>query len=82
MSPFENSPEEVLQYIGDVEYPASTQDLLDAARVRGAPEDVVEQLKALGTQQFAEPTAISAALRRPQETDRTEHADESVRRPE
>lgn len=72
----ERSPEEVLQYAGGVEYPASTQDLLAAARVQGAPEEVVEQLRALGPEQFAGPGAVLAALRRRQETGRAGHAEE------
>ncbi len=76
MSPNERSSEEVLQYVGEVEYPAYTRDLLTAAEVRGAPQDVVERLKALGPQQFVGPTAVSAALERPQETGKSGHAEE------
>lgn len=76
MSFSERSPEEVLQYAGGVEYPAFTQDLLATARVQGAPEDVVEQLRTLGPEQFAGPGAVLAALRHLQEAGRAGHAEE------
>jgi hypothetical protein len=41
------TPEEVLRYLADVDYPAGKEDLVAAAERAGAPEAVVRSIRAI-----------------------------------
>ncbi len=60
------SAEELRRYIEGVEYPARTEEVVAGAEERGAPQEVIEQLRSLGPQRhFPGPEAVVAALYRP-----------------
>jgi len=57
------SSEDIRQYIEEVDYPARAQDLLAAARNSDAPEEVVERLGGLPTNdQFSDPDEVTEEL--------------------
>lgn len=57
------TPIEMQKYLKGVEYPASRDDLVSAAKDNGAPDDLVETLSNSGTDSFDSPTDVSAALK-------------------
>ena len=50
------------QYLEDVDYPASKEDLVSAAEGNGAPDELVERLRTLGRPTFSGPDEIVAEL--------------------
>ncbi len=57
------SSEDIRQYIEEADYPARAQDLLAAARNSDAPEDAVESLGGLPTNdQFSDPDEVIEEL--------------------
>lgn len=56
------NPDEATQYLEDIEYPASKEDLASAAEGNGAPEELVERLRTLGRPSFSGPEEVVAEL--------------------
>ena len=50
------------QYLEDVDYPASKEDLVSAAEGNGAPDELVERLHTLGRPTFSGPDEVVAEL--------------------
>jgi hypothetical protein len=56
------TPIELQKYLGGVDYPASKDDLVRAARDNGAPDDLVSALEGAGADSFESPTDVSSAV--------------------
>ncbi|MFC8680655.1 DUF2795 domain-containing protein [Microbacterium ureisolvens] len=56
------TPVELQKYLGGVDYPASREDLVAAARRGGAPDDLVAALENSGSDSFDSPTDVSQAV--------------------
>jgi hypothetical protein len=55
------TPEAVLQYLQDVSFPAKKDDIVHAARRRGAPNDIVAALGQLPRNEFDSPEQVVEA---------------------
>ena len=55
-------PDDARQYLEDVDYPASKEDLASAAEGNGAPDELVEWLHTLGRPTFSGPDEVVAEL--------------------
>ena len=55
-------PDDARQYLEDVDYPASKEDLASAAEDNGAPDELVERLRTLGRPTFSGPDEVVAEL--------------------
>lgn len=55
------SPAEIQKHLRGVEYPATKEDLLNAARENGAPEDILSSLENLDTEEFGGPQDVMKA---------------------
>lgn len=58
----DSNPIEVQKYLGGVDYPASGNDLAEAARANGAGEDVIKALQNISGDTFETPAEVSEAL--------------------
>jgi hypothetical protein len=47
------------KYLAGVEYPATRQDLADAAGDNGAPDDVLETIEAMPEREYMNPADVS-----------------------
>ena len=56
------NPIEVQKHLKGVNYPASKEDLISAAEGNGAPDELIQQLQAMGKEQFDGPSAVQEAL--------------------
>jgi hypothetical protein len=56
-------PEDARRYFEGVDYPASKEELIDAAESNGAPDVLVERIGTLGRAEFSEPDDVVAELR-------------------
>jgi uncharacterized protein DUF2795 len=56
-------PEDARQYFEGVDYPASKEELIEAAESNGAPDALVERIGTLGRAEFSEPDDVVAELR-------------------
>jgi hypothetical protein len=56
------TPIELQKHLSGVDYPASKDDLLAAAREQGAPDDVIAALETVQEDEFDSPTAVSSAV--------------------
>jgi hypothetical protein len=56
------NPDDARQYLEDVDYPASKEDLASAAEGNGAPEELVERIGTLGRPSFSGPEEVVAEL--------------------
>jgi hypothetical protein len=58
------SEQNALQYVEDVDYPASREDLVSAARGKNAPQEVIELLKGLEERgsEYNDPDEVREAL--------------------
>ena len=56
------NPDDARQYLEDVDYPASKEDLASAAKGNGAPEELVERIGTLGRPSFSGPEGVVAEL--------------------
>ena len=66
----ESSIEDVRPYIEDADYPARAQDLLAAAQSSDAPEEIVERLGQLPTNdQFSDPDEVLEELEKAEGSD-------------
>ena len=52
------SPAEIQKYLSGVDYPADKEDLLEAARSKDAPEEVLDALAQLGEKEYASPAEV------------------------
>jgi Protein of unknown function (DUF2795) len=48
-------PDEAQQYLEGVDFPASKDQVASTAEANGAPEDLVERIRALSTPEFSGP---------------------------
>ncbi len=55
-------PDDARQYLEDVDYPASKEDLASAAKGNGAPDELVERLHTLGRPTFSGLDEVVAEL--------------------
>ena len=55
-------PDDARQYLEDVDYPASKDDLASAAEENGAPDELVERIRTLGRPSFSGPDEVVAEL--------------------
>ena len=55
-------PDDARQYLEDIDYPASKEDLVSAAEDNGAPEDLVERLRTLGRPTYSGQDEVVAEL--------------------
>lgn len=53
---------EVQKYLSGMDYPASKQDLLEHAKGKGAPKEVMEELKRLPDEEYDGPNRVSSAV--------------------
>lgn len=56
------NPIEVQRYLEGVGYPATREELVEAAEAKDAPEEVVDDLRALEDQVFDGPDEVMEAL--------------------
>lgn len=56
------NPVQVQKYLNNVNYPASKQDLVDAAKKEGAGQDVIETLQKMPGDKFDSPVGVSEAI--------------------
>ncbi|MBB6098911.1 hypothetical protein HNR42_002346 [Deinobacterium chartae] len=56
------NPIELQKHLSGVDYPASKQDLLEAAQKNGGDDEIREALEGLPDQTFNKPTDVTAAL--------------------
>ena len=56
------SPIDVQKHLKGVSYPASRDDLVSAAKSSGAPDEIVEQLRAVDRDRFEGPNEVTKAL--------------------
>jgi hypothetical protein len=55
-------PDDARQYLEDIDYPASKEDLVSAAEDNGAPDELLERLRTLGRPTFSGPEEVVAEL--------------------
>ena len=55
-------PIEAQKYLEGVEYPLSKQDLIQTAEANGAPQEMIEDLQALGREQVQGPNEVQEAF--------------------
>ncbi|MEU8363933.1 DUF2795 domain-containing protein [Nonomuraea sp. NPDC048882] len=58
------NPIDLQRHLSMVDYPASKDDLIDAAREQDADEDIIEALEAMPDRQYDGPNAVSQAINR------------------
>lgn len=56
------NPIEVQKYLSGIDYPASGNNLVEAARANGAGEKVIEALQNISGDTFETPAEVSEAL--------------------
>ena len=56
------TPEDVLRYLKDVDYPAGKEALVDAAERVGAPEAVVRSLRAIPPVEYRNPAEVRRSV--------------------
>jgi len=56
------TPSDVRTYLEGVNFPASKEEVASAAESNGAPQALVEQIRALGPEQFSSPDEVVSAL--------------------
>jgi hypothetical protein len=54
--------QKVRRYLKDVQYPASKDDLVSAARDNDAPEQLIERLVGLSIKEYSGPEEVAAAV--------------------
>lgn len=55
--------EEVQETVENVDYPATKQDLIEEARRRNAPDEVVQALEVVEDREFSDPAQVKSAVR-------------------
>lgn len=56
------NPIQVQKYLSGIDYPASKDDVVSTAEQAGAPDDVLEALRAIPDGEYDAPTAVSSAV--------------------
>ena len=56
-------PDEAQQYLEGVDYPASKDEVTSTAEGNGAPQEMVERIRALSTPEFSGPEDVMEGLR-------------------
>ncbi|EYT56346.1 hypothetical protein H490_0102270 [Leucobacter sp. UCD-THU] len=56
------NPIQIQKHLGGVDYPATKQDLLRAARDAGADDDVCDSLDGLPDREYDSPTDVSGEI--------------------
>ncbi|KAB8189985.1 DUF2795 domain-containing protein [Nonomuraea phyllanthi] len=56
------NPIDLQKHLGGVEYPASKQDLIKAAREHNAGNEIIRALEAMPDREYDGPNAVSAAV--------------------
>jgi Protein of unknown function (DUF2795) len=59
----EINPDHAQQYLEGTDYPASKEDVAAAAESDGAPEELVERIRALSTPEFSSADEVVTELR-------------------
>jgi Sec-independent protein translocase protein TatA len=54
--------QKVRQYLKNVQYPASKDDLVSAARSNDAPEELIERLVGLSIKEYSDPAEVAVAV--------------------
>jgi Protein of unknown function (DUF2795) len=57
------NPDDAQQYLEDADYPASKEDVVASAESNGAPEELVERIRALSTPEFSSADEVVTELR-------------------
>jgi hypothetical protein len=57
------NPDDAQQYLEGADYPASKEDVASTAQSNGAPEELVERIRALSTPEFSSPEEVVSDLR-------------------
>ena len=60
----ELNPIEVQKHLKGMSYPASKDDLVSTAQQNGADENLLEQLRTMGREDFSGPDDVMEALKR------------------
>ena len=60
----ELNPIEVQKHLKGMSYPASKDDLVSTAQENGADENLLEQLRTMGREDFSGPDDVMEALKR------------------
>ncbi len=58
------NPVDVQKNLKGADYPASGEELASTAESNDAPDDLIEQLRSLGDENFSGPDQVMAALKR------------------
>ena len=56
------NPDEAMQYLDGVDYPANKEDLASVAQDNGAPDELVERLRTLGRATFSSSDEVVTEL--------------------
>jgi len=56
------SPSDVQKYLAGVNFPASKEEVTSTVESNGAPQVLVEQIRALSPEQFSRPDDVVSAL--------------------
>ena len=56
------NPDEAMQYLDGVDYPANKEDLASVAQDNGAPDELVERLRTLGRPTFSSSDEVVTEL--------------------
>jgi Protein of unknown function (DUF2795) len=56
------NPIEVQKHLGGVDYPATTEELVQSASENAAPPEIVSALEAMDKEEFDGPSAVQEAL--------------------
>jgi hypothetical protein len=57
------NPDDAQQYVEGADYPASKEDVAATAESNGAPEELVERIRALSTPEFSSADEVVSDLR-------------------
>ena len=57
------NPDDAQQYLEDADYPASKDEVASTAESNGAPEELVERIRALSTPEFSSAEEVTTELR-------------------
>jgi hypothetical protein len=52
------NPTQIQKFLGGMEYPAAKEEIVEHARGKNAPDDVIEALKKLADRKYEGPTGI------------------------
>jgi len=58
----ESPADDIKAYLDGATFPVSKDELIKVSERNGAPEEVLERLRLIDTEQFSDPEAVRAAL--------------------